>query len=417
MSNPIISLSEMTDFESKEDEFSPHHWYRHMLKQDPVVYNEASDSWHVFGYDLVKTVLNDHEHFSSERQRTIVNVGYISEDDNNNEGEHHIPDRLDIHNVDPPEHRKRRSLLANAFTPRSLRLWEPRIQALAEQLVAKFAHQPVVDIVEAYTSVFPVMIMSDLLGVPSKDHHLFKEWVNQLFLPSTHATFAEINEMKKTAGEEYFKYLYPVVVAKRLNPGEDIISDLIRAEVDGDHFSDEEIVRTTMFILGAGVETTSILLANSFYAMLYDQPGVYAELRKNPELIPNAVEEMLRYRFNISKMDRMVKKDNNLLGIDLKKGDAIVAWMSAANVDERVFEDPFTFNIHRSNNNKQISFGYGTHFCLGAPLARLEAKIALSTFIQTFSRIENVEGFILEDNLVPAAVGQSLNHLPLKLYK
>lgn len=205
-------------------------------------------------------------------------------------------------------------------------------------------------------------------------------------------------------------------MSKRSNLGEDIISDLIQVEVDGEHFTDEEIVRTTMFILGAGIETTSNLLANSFYALLYDQPELYAELRDNLELVPAAVEEMLRYRFHISKMDRMVKEDNDLLGVKLKKGDAIVAWMSAANMDENMFEDPFTLNIHRSNNNKQLAFGFGTHFCLGAPLARLEAKIVLTTFLRTFTSIEPVEGFNLEENLTASAAGQSLTTLPLKLY-
>lgn len=412
----IISLSEITKFQSKEEEFSPYRWYRHMLKQEPVVYNEETDSWHVFKYDLVKTVLNDHEHFSSVRERSIVNVGYSSEGEGA-DSEHHIPDKLDIHNVDPPEHRKRRSLLASAFTPRSLKLWEPRIQAAADELVAEFSQLPEVDIVQAYTSMFPVIIMSDLLGIPSKDRLLFKEWVDILFMPTTDATFSRINEMKKIAGQQYFEYLYPFVVSKRTNLAEDIISDLIQVEVDGEHFTDEEIVRTTMFILGAGIETTSNLLANSFYALLYDKPELYMELRDNPELVGNAVEEMLRYRFHISKMDRMVKADNNLLGVELKKGDAIVAWMSAANMDEDMFEDPFTLNIHRPNNNKQLAFGFGTHFCLGAPLARLEAKIVLTTFLRTFSNIESVSGFVLEDHLTPSAAGQSLTSLPMKLYK
>lgn len=113
----------------------------------------------------------------------------------------------------------------------------------------------------------------------------------------------------------------------------------------------------------------------------------------------------------------MVKEDNDLLGVKMKKGDAIVAWMSAANTDENMFEDPFKLNIHRSNNNKQLAFGFGTHFCLGAPLARLEGKIVLTTFLKTFNKIEPVDGFILEDNLTPSAAGQSLISLPLKLYK
>ena len=126
---------------------------------------------------------------------------------------------------------------------------------------------------------------------------------------------------------------------------------------------------------------------------------------------------MLRYRFHISKRDRTVKQDNQLLGPELKKGDMVIAWMSAANMDEEMFDDPFSLNIHRPNNKKHLTFGKGPHFCLGAPLARLELTFALKTFLQSFSRIEPVESFDLEANLTDSATGQSLTHLPMKVYK
>jgi hypothetical protein len=125
---------------------------------------------------------------------------------------------------------------------------------------------------------------------------------------------------------------------------------------------------------------------------------------------------MLRYRFHISRRDRTVKKDNNLLGIELKKGDVVIAWMSASNMDENMYSDPFSIDIHRSNNKKHLTFGSGPHFCLGAPLARLEMKIVLEVFLQKFSCIEPVEGFELEKNLTASATGQSLTYLPMKVY-
>lgn len=192
---------------------------------------------------------------------------------------------------------------------------------------------------------------------------------------------------------------------------------MIRAEVDGDQLSDDDIVRTTMFILGAGIETTSHLLANTFYSFLYDNKEIYNEVRTNRELLPNTVEEMLRYRFNVAKMDRTVKVDNNLLGVDLKKGDVVVAWMSAANMDGEVFEDPFTLNIHRPNNKQHLTFGNGPHFCLGAPLARLEAITGISMFMDKFARIEPVPGFNLEENLTPSAAGKMLSSLPVRVYR
>ncbi|GED70504.1 hypothetical protein BRE01_42060 [Brevibacillus reuszeri] len=136
-------------------------------------------------------------------------------------------------------------------------------------------------------------------------------------------------------------------------------SDLIQAVFEGEKFTDEEIVRMTMFLLGAGIETTSHLLASSFYSLLYDDPELYQELRSNINLVPLFVEEMLRYRFHISKMDRTVKEDNHVLGVHMKKGDVVIAWMSASNMDKNVFEDPFTLNIHRENNNRHQTFAMG----------------------------------------------------------
>jgi cytochrome P450 len=307
--------------------------------------------------------------------------------------------------------------LAAAFTPRSLKNWEPRIQQIAAQLVEDIEENSAVNIVEALAAPFPGLVIADLFGVPVQDQHQFKKWVDILFQPYDKERLEDIEVAKQNAAKEYFQYLYPIVVQKRSSLSDDIISDLIRAEVDGERFTDEEIVQTTMLLLGAGVETTSHAIANTFYSLLYDDESLFGELKNNVELVPNAVEEMLRYRFHMSRRDRTVKQDNNLLGVELRKGDVVIAWMSACNMDKEMFDDPFSLNIHRSNNKKHLTFGNGPHFCLGAPLARLEMKIALEAFLQKFSRIERVEGFELESNLTASATGQSLTSLPMKVYK
>lgn len=405
----IIAIKEVTQFKSRAEEFSPYAWCKQMLENDPVSYHEGTNTWNVFKYEDVKRVLSDYKHFSSVRERTTISVGTDSKEGS-------APEKIKITEADPPVHRNRRSLLAAAFTPRSLQNWEPRIQEIADELVEQMGADKEIDIVQSLASPLPIIVMSDLMGVPSKDRLLFKKWVDILFLPFDKEKQEKVNEMKQVAAREYYEYLYPIVVQKRLHPADDIISDLLKAEVDGETFTDDEVVRTTMLILGAGVETTSHLLANTFYSLLYDDNKVYEELRNNLDLVPQAVEEMLRYRFNLTKLDRTVKEDNDLLGVDLKKGDVVVAWMSAANMDEEMFEDAFTLNIHRPNNKKHLAFGNGPHFCLGAPLARLEAKIALTTFLEKFSHIESVDSFQLEENLTDSATGQTLTSLPLKAF-
>lgn len=355
-------------------------------------------------------MLGNYEYFSSAGPRTTIFVGAKDK-------QQKASPLTNLTLMDPPDHRKGRSLLAAAFTPRSLKNWEPRIEQIAKELTENIQENSVVNIVEALAAPLPSMVIADLFGVPIQDRNQFKKWVDILFQPYDKERLEDIEIQKQNAAKEYFQYLYPIVVQKRSNISDDIISDLIQAEVDGEKFTDDEIVQVTMLLLGAGVETTSHAIANTFYSLLYDDESLYEELRKYPELVPNAVEEMLRFRFHMSRRDRTVKKDNNLLGVELKEGDAVIAWMSASNMDHRMFEDPFSLNIHRPNNKKHLTFGNGPHFCLGAPLARLEMKIALETFVKKFSGIETVEGFELEKNLTSSATGQSLTYLPMKVFK
>jgi cytochrome P450 family 106 len=409
MNKEVIPIKEITNFQSRADEFFPIDWYKEMLHKHPVYYHEKTDTWNVFKHQDVKQVLSNYEYFSSEGSRTTIFVGA----DNKQEK----PSALtNLTLIDPPQHRKSRSLLAAAFTPRSLKNWEPRIQQIAKELVEDIPENSTVNIVEALAAPLPSLVIADLFGVPIQDREQFKEWVDILFQPYDKERLDDIALQKQQAAKEYFQYLYPIVVEKRSNLSDDIICDLIQAEVDGEKFTDEEIIQMTMMLLGAGVETTSHAISNTFYSLLYDDESIYEQLRNNLELVPNTVEEMLRYRFHMSRRDRTVKKDNDLLGTKLKKGDVVIAWMSACNMDEAIFENPFTIDIHRPNNKKHLTFGNGPHFCLGAPLARLEMKIALETFIQKFSRIEAVDGFELEHNLTASATGQSLTNLPMKVY-
>lgn len=408
MIKEVIPVNEITNFKTRAEEFFPIEWYRKMLTEHPVYFHEKTNTWNVFRYDDVKQVLSNHEFFSSEGPRTTIFVGDKTQQKSSS--------LSNLTNIDPPEHRKSRSLLAAAFTPRSLKNWEPRIQQIAADLVEEIQEDDVVNIVEALAAPVPSMVIADLFGVPIQDRYQFKKWVDILFQPYDEEKLEVINRQKQQAATEYFQYLYPIVIQKRANLSDDIISDLIRAEVDGEAFTDEEIIEATMLLLGAGVETTSHALANTFYSLLYDDESLYEELRNHPELVPNAVEEMLRYRFHMSRRDRTVKQDNDLLGIELKKGESVIAWMSACNMDENMFEDAFTLDVHRPNNRKHLTFGNGPHFCLGAPLARLEMKITLEAFLKKFSRIEPVEGFELEKHLTASATGQSLTYLPMKVY-
>lgn len=387
----------------KEEQWEPFTWYKKMRDKSPVYYDPKQDVWNVFLYEHAKLVLTNHELFSNKKVRSLIPVPLTD-------------NRSNVNLCDPPEHRKRRTLLAKAFTPRSLENWIPRIQSIADQLIADMEEMETVDIVEKLAVPLPVTVIADLLGVPSKDWHLIKHWSDILFFPYAKDQYENIEQEKQKALIEFRDYLYPIVQEKRKSPKDDIISDLTQAELDGERLTDDEVIDSSRGLLGAGNETTTMLISNVFYSMLFDQPGIYKQIRNDLSFVPLLIEEVLRFRFPAS-MDRRIAQDTDIFGYPMKKGQVIIAWVGSANRDELQFSHAEKFDIHRSNNHHHLTFGAGPHFCLGAPLARLEAKIALTTFIERFTNIDAVDGFKLNEHLTPSGIGQSLKSFPIRLEK
>ncbi|MGO4270155.1 cytochrome P450, partial [Paenibacillus sp. TAF58] len=295
-----------------------------------------------------------------------------------------------------------------------LKEWELRIQDIIDELIADMEGTTTVDIVQKLAIPLPITVIADLLGVPSRDRHLIKAWSDILFLPYNTEAYADIEQQKGRAMKEFAEYLYPIVLEKRQHPEDDIITDLTKAELEGEQLTNEEVVMSAIGLLGAGNETTTSLLSNIFYAILYDQPGLYQELRADLSLVPKLVEEVLRFRFPAS-MDRRIAQDTNVFGPEMKAGQAIVAWIGAANRDESQFASAEIFDIHRPGNQLHLSFGSGPHFCLGAPLARMEANMAITSFVKRFADIHQVIGFDVGEHLIESISGQSLKSLPIGL--
>ncbi|TCW40609.1 hypothetical protein EDC32_101255 [Laceyella sacchari] len=394
-----ILLHEISKLNSKLDQWNPFSWYKQMREHNPVFYDAEQDVWNVFLYDHAKRVLFDHQLFSNKKERSLIPVPRVN-------------NRSNVNFCDPPEHRHRRALLAQAFTPRSLKEWEPRIQAIADELVADMEGQTTVDIVQQLAIPLPVIVIAKLLGVPSQDREKIKAWSDILFYPYEREAFGDIADKKARAMKEFQEYLYPIVQEKRKHPADDILSDLTKANLEGEQLTDMEVVMSGIGLLGAGNETTTMLISNMFYSMLFDQPGIYQEMRADSTAIPKLVEEVLRYRFPVA-IDRQVAQDTTVFGHKMKKGQIIIAWMGSANRDESQFANAETFDIHRPNNQTHLTFGAGPHFCLGAPLARMEANIALSTFVKRFADIRPVEAFDVTEHLIQSATGQSLKSLPI----
>ncbi|MDF9450157.1 cytochrome P450 [Bacillus toyonensis] len=395
----VILVHEISKLKTKEELWNPYGWYQLMRDNHPVHYDEEQDVWNVFLYEDVNRVLSDYRLFSSRRERRQFAIPPLET-------------RVNINSTDPPEHRNVRSIVSKAFTPRSLEQWKPRIQAIADELVKNIKKYDEVNIVNQFAAPLPVTVISDLLGVPTTDRKQIKEWSDILFMPYSKEKFNDLDAEKGIALNEFKAYLLPIVQEKRYHLTDDIISDLIRAEYEDERLTDEEIITFSLGLLAAGNETTTNLIINSFYCFLVDSPGIYQELREEPKLVAKAIEEVLRYRFPVT-LARRITEDTNIFGPLMKKDQMIVAWVSAANLDENKFSHASKYNLHRIGNEKHLTFGKGPHFCLGAPLARLEAEIALSTFINAFEKIELSPSFNLERCILKNE--QTLKYLPIRL--
>ncbi|QIS21627.1 cytochrome P450 [Nocardia terpenica] len=347
-------------------------WAHRMRNRNPVFFDEKMKSWHVLRYEDVARVQSDSKNFSSALHR-VLPLG--------------DPGRGNPALLDPPEHRLVRTLVSRAFTPQSVRQLVARITAVTEQLLDTMADHDEADLVAALCYPLPVTIISELLGIPTADHDMVRRWADvRLSVPFDRPIDESTEHALQACAAEQNNYLAAHVRHRRRHPREDLISRLTLAEVEGDRLSDEEIVRFAGFLFLAGHVTTSLLLANAVVC-LGERPAAAATLRTDPTSIPGAIEEILRCRPPAPFNTRVTTRDVELHGHILAEGSLVTAWILSANHDELQFPDPDRFDIGRTPN-PHLGFGHGAHFCLGAPLARLEVRIALRLLLNRFPRFE-----------------------------
>ncbi|WP_025850047.1 cytochrome P450 [Paenibacillus ehimensis] len=383
----IVYPDEITGFSAKEQRFEPYSWYREMRRSHPVYFDPKQKVWNVFLYRDVERVLSDYQLFSSKNDRRLSSFPVIGEEEKS------------LTSMDPPLHSKRRGLVAKAFTPKSLKTWEPRIAAVAQYCLDQIREQDTIDLAYDLAIPLPVTVIAELLGVPASDWKQFKLWSDAIITPGSRDTYDESVRARAQALKEMADYLRPIIREKRSRPTDDIISDLTIAELEGERLSDEEIIHFGIGLLFAGNETTTRLISNAFYCFLVDQPSVYPLLRSELSLVPKAVEEVLRYRSPAQFMMRRVAQETNVFGAEMKEGESVIAWIGSANRDEGHFVQAEQFDLNRPNNQQHLSFGKGTHFCLGAPLARMEASIGLTEFMKRYSGLTLPEHWSLSENL------------------
>lgn len=282
--------------------------------------------------------------------------------------------------TDPPRHTRLRGLLNTAFTSREVERLRPRIEELVNTLLDRVSGAGRMDVIRDFAYPLPVAVIAEMIGVPREDSERFKAWSDELaaFIGSAAATDKYARAARgMTEMRDYFRRM---VAARRTQPREDIMSRLITAEERGDALSEDELVATCVMLLFAGHETTTNLIGNGVLALLHN-PGELRALRDEPSLAVSAVEELLRYDGPNQAMVRIATEDFDLDGRRIRHGDRLFLMLNAANRDPGQFSDPDRVDLRREPN-RHLAFGHGIHFCLGAPLARLEGQIAFPALLR-----------------------------------
>ncbi|AQZ70081.1 cytochrome [[Actinomadura] parvosata subsp. kistnae] len=283
-------------------------------------------------------------------------------------------------NSDPPDHTRLRRLVTKAFTAKTVSRLRPRIEQITDGLLDGMAEAGELDLIEAFAFPLPIAVICELLGIPAADHDVFRTWT----APFVAASSAE--EMRE-AHAWMLAYLTDLVAAKRAVPGEDLLSELVHISDEGDRLSRDEVVSMAFLLLVAGHETTVNLIANSVLALI-GAPAQLAALRADPALLPGAVEEFLRFDgpINIATL-RFTTEPVRVGDVEIPADEFVFISLLAANRDPARFPDPDRLDVTRPGGG-HLAFGHGIHYCVGAPLARLEAQIAIGRLLARFSGIE-----------------------------
>ena len=353
----------------------PYPVFARMRQEDPVFRQMGIDGqtpiWFLTRYDDVQTLLLDDETFTRDPQRANPDLPPPT-DPLRNLLENHML------NKDGADHRRLRGLVSQAFTPARVRALRPAVQAIADELLDAAAPRGAMDLVADYAFPLPTIVIAQLLGVPAEDRERFKDWSNAFVAPAlTPAEQARTVERLQA----FVAYLTELFAARRAAARDDLISALLQAEAAGDQLSQSELFSTVVLLIVAGHETTVSLIGNAALALLR-HPEALTRLRADPARMPAAVEEFLRYDSPVERaLVRFATRDTTLGGCPVQRGDLVIGILGAANRDPAHFGQPERLDLDQPAP-RHLAFGQGVHYCLGAPLARLEGEIALNTLLR-----------------------------------
>lgn len=350
-------------------------WLARMRAAAPVHYEERTGQWHVFTHAESLRVLADVNTFSSDFSEMVPPKAEL------------VPfAKSNFVGMDPPRHHELRRLVMQAFTRRAVDRLEPRVTAITTELLDRAAGSARLDLVADLAYPLPVIVIAELIGIPTSDLPTFRQWAEVLLSTASggagYASDAKVVDNAGPALAEMAAYLREHVRYRQSHPGEDLTSNLIAAEVDGERLDSDEIVGVAALLLIAGHITTTAALSTAV-VILDGHRDTMAELRSAPQLLPPAVEEVLRYGSPFTQTYRRARHEAEVGGRSIGAGQVITVWLASANRDESVFTNPDEVDIRRAPN-PHLSFGHGVHFCLGAPLARMELRVALRILLDRY---------------------------------
>ena len=381
----------------------PYPIFSELRQESPIHYSDKLGAWVCTRYEDVMEVLHDTDRFSSlsptgprdGRNGFALAMEELSKDpDMAQYFETFLANAANaavLLNADPPEHRRQRKAVNRAFRPSRLRGMESMIEEVTTELLRPLRSKGEMEVVSEFAVGLPMTIIAKALGVGIDDLDTFKKWSDDLVMPVGNPD-PSIDKVKDylISLKGFNEFFGDLLVERRANPTEDIISDVATAEVNDEELNDAEMLSMLQQFLVAGNETTTKLLTNLIHRLAVDSE-LEDRLRSNPDLIDNFIEEGLRYEAPVGGLFRMAKEDTKVNNVEIKSGDHLWVIYAAANRDPEIFDDPDDFLVDRENAREHLAFGHGEHYCIGALLARKEARIAIQLLLANIKNIQLVD--------------------------
>ncbi|HTT88605.1 MAG TPA: cytochrome P450 [Acidimicrobiales bacterium] len=368
----------------------PYATLRQMREEAPVYWSDSVGGWLITRYDDVMTTFKHTGDYSNEGRLGRA-AAHVSGPDRQRLSvfEEHYRTKGLLHS-DPPDHTRLRRLTVKAFTPSRIDALRPQISGTTAVLLDKCAQQGGMEAIGDLASALPVQVLSDLMGLPPGDQPLLRRWADQLLgFQGINKPNLELLLAAQTAIVEIRHYLTQALEDRRKNPGDDLLTAFAMSESEPGGLSTLEVINTCQTLLVAGHETTRSLVGNGLALLLSDRAR-WERLVREPTLVRTAIEEVVRYESPVARQPRLLKHTTRLGEVELQEGDVLFQMLNGANRDPAYFDNPDEFQIDREPN-KHVGFGFGTHFCIGAPLARVEGEIALTALIQRFPSLSLAE--------------------------